>query len=46
MGDAVSLGAEMTVIMFLRIDVFWSAGLERDGENGSLERQKLSASQH
>lgn len=38
--DAERLGAELTGIMFLWMDVPWSPGLERDGEHGSLERHK------
>lgn len=40
MSDAECLGAELMGIMFLWMDVFWSPGLERNGEDGSLERHK------
>lgn len=40
MSDAESPGAELTGIMFLWMDVFWSPRLERDREDGSLETHK------
>jgi len=52
MSDALCLGAEMTVMMLLWvdvlmmllwIDVLWSPGLERDAGDGLLETMSISA---